>query len=93
MDQAPVGTLADPHLGATVLVGTGDLDLGVPYQLSGPGIDGTTVRHLPAGDLWRFSRERTNAEFPLGVDLVFFDLKGQATALPRTTRITAGGEV
>ncbi|HTH12885.1 MAG TPA: phosphonate C-P lyase system protein PhnH [Spirochaetia bacterium] len=78
------GTLADPHLGATVLVGLDDLDVGPVRTLRGPGIDDSIRARLPGG-AWVAVRNTRVAEFPLGLDLFFFDRKGRVLALPRTT--------
>lgn len=95
LELVPEGTLADPHRGATVLVGVDDLGSGDPWTLSGPGVDGSRRCVLPAGDHWTAVRARRTAEFPLGFDLVFFDRKGRVLALPRTTQLrrVAGREV
>jgi len=88
--EVPVGTLTDPHLGASVLVGVEDLDRGTAWTLSGPGLKVPTVCVLPEGEAWVAARNLRSAEFPLGIDLAFFDRRGRVLALPRTTRLTAG---
>lgn len=88
--EASVGTLTDPHAGATVLVGVDDLDRGTAWTLSGPGLRAATVCVLPEGDAWVAARNDRTREFPLGIDLAFFDRRGRVLALPRTTRLTAG---
>lgn len=93
-DQAFVharrGTLADPHLGATVVGWTGEADPEQGWTASGPGLEHPRVVSLPAGD-WVWRRNEACAEFPLGVDLVW--VRGDSVvALPRTTRLTPGGE-
>lgn len=93
LEQVSAGTLTDPHRGATVLVGTEDLDAGRVWVLSGPGLAAPEARTLPEGTLWPLVRNRRTAEFPLGVDLAFFDRNGRVTALPRTTRIAPAGGV
>ena len=85
--KVPTGTLADPHRGATVLVGVTNLDEGQPWVLRGPGIETFQKTTLPAGEGWTAVRNDLVHEFPLGLDLAFFDLKGRVVALPRTTRM------
>ena len=82
--EARRGTLLDPHLGATLLVGVDDLDDGVPCVLSGPGIETPRERVLPDG-AWRSARHAKVKEFPLGVDIAWLDRRHRVMALPRTT--------
>jgi len=84
IETARLGTLADPHQGATLLIGVDDLDEGVACTLSGPGIETNRVGVLPPGQ-WRSARRSKVKEFPLGVDLAWFDRKHRVVALPRTT--------
>jgi alpha-D-ribose 1-methylphosphonate 5-triphosphate synthase subunit PhnH len=84
------GTLMDPHLGATVLVGVDDLDQGIVSRLSGPGLEFPLDRLLPAGQ-WRAARNGKVKEFPLGIDLAWFDKRHRVVALPRTTVLAEGG--
>jgi alpha-D-ribose 1-methylphosphonate 5-triphosphate synthase subunit PhnH len=90
LSEAPSGTLLDPHLGATVLVGVSNLDEGEPVTLSGPGLESPLRCRLPAGDRWLTTRNARVSEFPLGIDLAFFDQLGRVVALPRTTRAVRG---
>jgi len=90
LSEAPVGTLLDPHLGATVLIGVSNLDEGEPATLSGPGLERPLTCRLPAGDHWLTVRNARVSEFPLGIDLAFFDHLGRVVALPRTTRAVRG---
>ena len=87
LGRSSVGTLADPQGGATVLVGVEDLAAGSDWTWSGPGLEHPSVGPLPAGDAWVKARNAATSEFPLGVDLAFFDRKGRFMALPRTTRL------
>jgi alpha-D-ribose 1-methylphosphonate 5-triphosphate synthase subunit PhnH len=82
--ESRLGTLTDPHLGATLLVGVDDLDEGDRCLLTGPGIEDRVERVLPAGQ-WRQARQNKVKEFPLGIDLAWFDKKHRVVALPRTT--------
>jgi alpha-D-ribose 1-methylphosphonate 5-triphosphate synthase subunit PhnH len=89
IEAAQAGTLMDPHRGATVLVGVDDLDAGTAARLAGPGIESSIDRVLPAGQ-WRAARNGKVKEFPLGIDLVWFDKRHRAVALPRTTVLEGG---
>lgn len=86
IDRARAGTLIDPHGGATLLVGVDDLDEGSACTLSGPGIESPREDILPSGQ-WRASRRDKVKEFPLGVDMAWFDRKHRVVALPRTTML------
>lgn len=91
--QAPnfnprLGTLESPEFGATFVIvvealGRGELEL----TLSGPGVEGQS-RLLCAGlnPEWIKAREKWNAAFPMGVDLILTDAT-RVMAIPRTTRI------
>lgn len=86
-----LGTLDQPHLGATVLVvvahvGDGPLHL----DADGPGIPARRRLDLLGLDpAWITARNRWTAPFPLGVDLLLADDE-RIAALPRTTRIEGG---
>lgn len=84
------GTLADPHISATVLISCAGLNGDVPLCAAGPGIKGqktlmTTAYISRVCALW----EQTKAEYPCGADLIFIGAKGELMALPRLCK-TAG---
>lgn len=82
---APIGTLEDPHRGATILLEVAFGNAGVDLELTGPGIpkrQTITVNRMPD---WIEARKEKNREYPLGVDLILFDAGGHVAALPRTT--------
>jgi phosphonate C-P lyase system protein PhnH len=82
------GTLADPHLGATVVAfapADGALTL---WRASGPGLEHPVDLALPAGT-WVEKRNAACVEFPLGVDLIWAQ-DDAVVALPRTTRLLPG---
>lgn len=89
--QPTLGTLDQPHLGATVLVvvaGLGDGPLHVHCQ--GPGIPNQRNLRLSGLDPgWISARNGWTRRFPMGVDLLLADDQHVA-ALPRTTRIEGG---
>jgi len=86
-----LGTLEQPHLGATILVvvaGLGDGPLCLDAR--GPGIASTqplSVLGLDPG--WISARNGWARRFPRGVDLLLADHLNVA-ALPRTTRLEGG---
>ncbi len=86
-----LGTLDQPHLGATVLVmvaGLGDGPLVLECQ--GPGIpQHRDLRVLGLDPAWITLRNQWTRRFPMGVDLLLAD-DHHVAALPRTTRIVGG---
>lgn len=86
-----LGTLDQPHLGATVLVvvarvGDGPLHL----EADGPGIPSRgRLALLGLDPAWITARNRWTARFPLGVDLLLADDE-RVAAIPRTTRVEGG---
>lgn len=87
--QPMLGTLDQPHLGATVLVvvaGLGDGPLCLECQ--GPGIpDQRNLRLSGLDPGWISARTQWTRRFPMGVDLLLADDQHVA-ALTRTTRTT-----
>lgn len=83
--EARRGTLADPHLGATVVVSAPTPALTQRWKATGPGIEGSVEIALPEGD-WVAQRALACIEFPLGVDLIWAQ-EGSLVALPRTTQL------
>ena len=80
-----------PDRSTTIVVQTSSLVTGAPLRVSGPGIATTAMLHLAGlpddfADQWAANR----AGFPLGVDLVFVS-GHQIVALPRSSRLLAGG--
>ena len=90
LERARTGTLIDPHLGATVLVGVDELDTGSPVTLTGPGLEHPLTCHLPSGERWLAARNARVSEFPPESHLAFFDARGRVLALPRTKQPRGG---
>ena len=88
--QPMLGTLDQPHLGATVLVVVAALGEGpLHVHCEGPGIP--DQRDLCVSGLdpdWIRARNQWTRRFPMGVDLVLVD-DHQVAALPRTTRTSS----
>lgn len=82
------GDLANPDLGATILLIAGSLGEGrIRLNLRGPGLE--QPRDLLLDGIapeWFIKREEWGDRFPLGVDLILID-GGRIAALPRTTKI------
>jgi alpha-D-ribose 1-methylphosphonate 5-triphosphate synthase subunit PhnH len=84
------GTQEYPDRSTTIILEVPSVSEGQPYQLSGPGIDGSAsinVTGLPAPfeSLWK----ENNALYPRGVDLIL--VAGlEMICLPRTVRIRKG---
>lgn len=82
-----LGTLEAPEGGATLILRVAQLGTGTALTLSGPGIAShTTVSVSGLHSSWLQARQRWNAGFPLGVDLLLIDQQ-QLIALPRTTAV------
>ncbi|MCM3785198.1 phosphonate C-P lyase system protein PhnH [Neobacillus mesonae] len=84
---AKIGELNDPHLSATLIVELPSLDGGERRVLRGPGIEQHELCEIQAAGKWDIVRSERNAEYPLGVDLIFADTSHRLLALPRTTQI------
>ncbi|MSA70312.1 phosphonate C-P lyase system protein PhnH [Holdemania massiliensis] len=92
IEQVSGGTLEDPQLGATLIVECSALKSGGELVLKGPGIQEAVRCQIETRAGWIEARAEKNAEFPLGVDLIFVDPKGQLLCLPRTTQISKEAE-
>ena len=71
--EAKAGDLVDPHKGATIVAEVASLEAGGVLRLSGPGIDGQARLGVGRDAEWIAARARKNREFPLGIDLLFYD--------------------
>lgn len=87
ISNSAMGTLENPQHGATIIVECEKLRKDGNLCLKGPGIQGQTYLGVEGNDAWISSRQEKNAEFPLGVDLLFVDKEGNCVSLPRTTQI------
>ncbi len=87
---ARLGSLIDPHQGAT-LIGLVDSIKGQgTLALSGPGIEGESRVSLElsgGSDSWLERRAERNMEFPLGIDAFLVGRDGSLLGIPRTTKI------
>lgn len=87
-DRFALGTPEYPDRSTTIILQVASLSEGPAYELSGPGIDGTTILRAAIGVPDLIDRLAENARrFPRGIDLLL--VSGESiVALPRTTRIT-----
>lgn len=84
----PLGTLASPELGATLVLRVQTLGQGPVLHLTGPGISGETrLKVTGLAACWIAARAEWTSAFPLGVDIVLCD-DSRIAALPRTTRVS-----
>ncbi|MFE5318871.1 phosphonate C-P lyase system protein PhnH [Paenibacillus sp. NPDC056579] len=87
LEKAKIGELGDPHFSATFIIEAASLTGGEKLRLTGPGIQSHAQAEPQTGDNWIDMRAERNAEFPLGLDLIFVDADHRLLALPRTTQI------
>ncbi|PWE52504.1 phosphonate C-P lyase system protein PhnH [Metarhizobium album] len=88
LDGFAMGTLADPHLSATVVAEVAALSGGAPFALSGPGVgpEGRVFAPLGLPEAFPAAWARNNAAYPCGVDLIL--TAGPLCAcLPRKTKL------
>ncbi|WP_027416785.1 phosphonate C-P lyase system protein PhnH [Aneurinibacillus terranovensis] len=92
LEMAKIGDLLNPHESATIVVeadvvssdvASGDVEL----LLTGPGIEGESSAQVITKGNWVDIRTNKNAEYPLGIDLIFIDPDHHLLCLPRTTQI------
>lgn len=91
--RARIGTLTEPHLGATVVLEVPSLAVDrtssaeTRIALTGPGIEDETIVALGGATEWMEAREDRNQEYPLGIDVIVYTAHGILISLPRTTRM------
>ena len=91
LDRFAFGTNEYPDRSTTLILEVASLTDGPAFELSGPGIDGTTVLQAAIQPPNLFERLAINATlFPRGIDLVLV-ADDAIVAIPRTTRLVARG--
>jgi alpha-D-ribose 1-methylphosphonate 5-triphosphate synthase subunit PhnH len=92
---ACIGTLEEPHRGATLFIEVGALREGSArreggaLRIEGPGVKGSATISVEGLDAdWREARAERCAEYPLGVDVYLVDGTGRLAGIPRTARLT-----
>ncbi|MFC2946795.1 phosphonate C-P lyase system protein PhnH [Virgibacillus sediminis] len=87
MAQCKNGNLRNPHTSATWIMESSPLSSKAELRLSGPGIKNTaTLKVSFTPEMWKARNERTK-EYPLGIDLIFTDLRNQVACVPRTALV------
>lgn len=87
LEMAKTGELINPHESATIIIEARAVSNGRGLLLRGPGIQSDCIARVERSGDWRRVREQKNAEFPLGLDLVFVDADHRLLGLPRTTQV------
>lgn len=87
LEAVKIGELNDPHNSATVVIEVDRLFGEAALLLKGPGIQHMTPIQLQMKEDWIAVRAERNAEFPIGLDLLFADAEHRVLALPRTTQV------
>jgi alpha-D-ribose 1-methylphosphonate 5-triphosphate synthase subunit PhnH len=89
LDQFSFGSNEYPDRSTTLILQVESLREGLALELSGPGIDGTSVLQATIEPPDLFARLAVNAAlFPRGIDVVLV-ADDAVVAIPRTTRLVA----
>lgn len=86
LQTAKIGELQNPHCSATLIIEAASLAEGSGWRLTGPGIRTEAHISMRLEEGWDIVRAERNAEFPLGLDLIFVDRRHRLLALPRTAQ-------
>lgn len=85
--MAKPGDLVNPQESATLIIEVDAVTRERELILKGPGIEKETFVQIVSDHGWIDYRVEKNAEFPLGIDLLFIDTNDNLLALPRTTQV------
>ncbi len=92
LDRFAFGSNEYPDRSTTLILQVESLTQGQPFELRGPGIEGTAMLRASIQPADLFERLAINAAlFPRGIDLVLV-ADDAIVALPRTTRLAAKGD-
>ena len=92
LDRFAFGSNEYPDRSTTLILQVESLTEGSPFELRGPGIDGTAVLRATFQPADLFDRLAINAAlFPRGIDIVLVT-DDAIVAIPRTTRLAAKGD-
>ena len=81
------GSLMEPEMGATLILEINEIGAGKTIELSGPGIQTTTVIQIDGlNSEWLSEEIRQRSGFPRGVDLIICD-ENKFICIPRTTNL------
>lgn len=89
--KAKTGDLINPHASAMVIVEAGEISNESGLRWTGPGIQEESFVRIPSASQWVQTRAEKNAEYPLGIDMMFINQIHQLLCLPRTTQILNQG--
>ncbi|MBD8004244.1 phosphonate C-P lyase system protein PhnH [Bacillus norwichensis] len=81
-----MGTLVDPQQSATIILET-EFSNEEELTLEGPGIKTTAKLSIANYADWIEERQKTNKEYPLGIDMILVDERSNIACIPRTTVI------
>jgi alpha-D-ribose 1-methylphosphonate 5-triphosphate synthase subunit PhnH len=84
---AKTGLLTNPELAATIVLEAKAIIPGEGLALRGPGVELVHFVSIDANGDWVGKRAQQVREFPLGIDMVFLDARGQVVCIPRTTTV------
>jgi alpha-D-ribose 1-methylphosphonate 5-triphosphate synthase subunit PhnH len=91
LDRFAFGSNEYPDRSTTLILQVESLTQGAPFELRGPGIDGTAVLRAAVRPADLFERLKVNQTlFPRGIDVVLV-ADDAIVAIPRTTRLVAKG--
>ncbi|RXH22530.1 protein phnH [Bradyrhizobium nanningense] len=91
LERFALGISEYPDRSTTVILQVESLESGRPFELRGPGIDGTATLQASIKPFDLFERLHVNeALFPRGIDAVLV-ADDAVVAIPRTTRVVSKG--
>jgi alpha-D-ribose 1-methylphosphonate 5-triphosphate synthase subunit PhnH len=93
LENINIGTSLFPDRGATVFYFVKNINngKGYPLTISGPGIMNKICFTIEGSDLYDLEIiSNINKEFPLGIDVVFYDLYDRILSVPRSSKIILG---
>jgi len=89
IENAKIGTLADPHKSATIIIRNEEAPEHAAI-FSGPGIKNQAeIKITQAVKDAIFFRDSQNYEYPQGIDLIFISSAGDLFAIPRLVCLSA----
>ncbi|ASN07045.1 phosphonate C-P lyase system protein PhnH [Virgibacillus necropolis] len=91
IEQCKNGNLIDPQASATWIIESSPLSNNGELMLTGAGIKHTSQLHVSFTPLMWQTRNERKREYPLGIDLIFTDVKSQIVCVPRTTSVELSG--
>lgn len=91
LERFALGTSEYPDRSTTLILQVENLESGCPFELRGPGINGTATLRASIKPFDLFERLHLNeALFPRGIDVVLV-ADDALVAIPRTTRVVSKG--